>query len=73
LKAAHGVLVKVEGGLGPVALDGKRLRGSQHGTSSGIHMLAVPSPRGCKLPLAVPPDSGEMIQALELIKTLPAE
>jgi hypothetical protein len=42
------VLVKVEGGLGPVARDGKRLRGSQ----PRLHMLAVPSPRGCKLPLA---------------------
>jgi len=31
LKAALGVLVKVEGGLGPVALDGKRLQGTSPG------------------------------------------
>ena len=33
LQAALGVLVRAEGGLGHVAIDGKRLRGSQHETS----------------------------------------
>lgn len=73
LKAALGTLVDTSGGLGHVALDGKRLRGSQHDTSPGVHMLHAFS---TKLQanvgsLVVPPDSGEMIAALELIKTLP--
>ena len=39
LRAALGVLVDLEGGLGHVAIDGKRIRGSQHEDSPGIHML----------------------------------
>ena len=39
LAKALGSLVKVDRGLGHVALDGKRLRGSQHVTSPGVHML----------------------------------
>ena len=75
LRAALGALVKMEGGLGHVALDGKRLRGSQHDTSPGIHMLHAFSTRLQAVvgSLAVPPDSGEMIEAIELIKTLPLE
>src|SRR2546427_10178431 len=38
LAKALGSLVKVDCGLGHVALDGKRLRGSQHATSPGVHM-----------------------------------
>jgi DDE_Tnp_1-associated/Transposase DDE domain len=73
LRAALGALVKVEGGLGHVALDGKRLRGSQHDASPGVHMLHAFSTKlqAAVGSLAVPPDSGEMIEALELIKTLP--
>ena len=73
LKAALGTLVTTEGGLGHVAIDGKRLRGSQHETSPGVHMLNAFSTKlqAAVGSLVVPPDSGEMIEALELIKTLP--
>ena len=75
LRAALGALVQAEGGLGHVALDGKRLRGSQHADSPGVHMLHAFSTKlqAAVGSLAVPPDSGEMIEALELIKTLPLE
>lgn len=61
------------GGLGHVAIDGKRLRGSQHATSPGVHMLHAFSTklRAVVGSLEVPPDSGECITALELIKSLP--
>ena len=39
LSKALGVLVATDNGLGHVAVDGKRLRGSQHETSPGVHML----------------------------------
>jgi hypothetical protein len=73
LKAALGTLVAAGDGLGRVAIDGKRLRGSRHETSPGVHILNAFS---TKLQAAVgsliaPPDSGEMIEALELIKSLP--
>lgn len=73
LKAALGTLVATDGGLGHVAIDGKRLRGSQHETSPGVHMLNAFSTKlqAAVGSLVVPPDSGEMIEALELIKTLP--
>lgn len=73
LRAALGTLVKTDGGLGHVALDGKRLRGSQHDNSPGVHMLHAFSTKlqASVGSLVVPPDSGEMIEALELIKTLP--
>jgi predicted transposase YbfD/YdcC len=73
LKAALGALVNTESGLGHVAIDGKRLRGSQHDTSPGVHMLNAFSTKlqAAVGSLVVPPDSGEMIEALELIKTLP--
>ena len=63
------------GGLGHVAIDGKRLRGSQHETSPGVHMLHAFSTKlqAAVGSLAVPPDSGEVIEALELIKNLPLE
>jgi hypothetical protein len=75
LRAALGVLVNLEGGLGHVAIDGKRIRGSQHEDSPGIHMLHAFSSRIRAVvgSLAVPPDSGECIEALELIKTLPLD
>ena len=75
LRAALGVLVDLEGGLGHVAIDGKRIRGSQHEDSPGIHMLHAFSSkiRAVVGSLAVPPESGECIEALELIKTLPLD
>lgn len=73
LKAALGTLVVTDEGLGHVAIDGKRLRGSQHETSPGVHMLNAFSTKlqAAVGSLVVPPDSGEMIEALELIKSLP--
>ena len=75
LVKALATLVKVEGGLGHVAIDGKRLRGSQHETSPGIHMLQAFSTRlqAAVGTLVVPPDSAEVIEAIELIKSLPLE
>lgn len=75
LSQALGVLVQIEGGLGHVAIDGKRLRGSQNETSPGVHMLHAFSTklRAAVGALKVPPDSGECIEALELIKSLPLE
>ena len=70
---ALGAPVATDAGLGHVAIDGKRLRGSRHETSPGVHMLHAFS---TKLQAAVgsltaPPDSGEMIEALEPVKSLP--
>lgn len=75
LTAALGCLVKLEKGLGHVAIDGKRLRGSQHDTSPGVHMLHAFSTKlqAAVGSLTVPPDSGECIEAIELIKSLPLE
>lgn len=75
LRAALGVLVNTDGGLGHVAIDGKRIRGSQHETSPGVHMLHAFSSklRAVVGSLAVPPDSGECVEALELIASLPLE
>jgi hypothetical protein len=75
LAKALGSLVKVETGLGHVALDGKRLRGSQHATSPGVHMLHAFSTtlQACVGSLVVPPDSAEMIEVIELIKQLPLD
>jgi hypothetical protein len=72
---ALGHLVSTDGGLGHVAIDGKRLRGSQHETSPGVHMLHAFSTKlqAAVGSLVVPPDSGEVIEALELIKSLPLE
>jgi hypothetical protein len=73
LTKALGVLVATDDGLGHIAIDGKRLRGSQHETSPGVHMLHAFSTKlqAAVGSLTVPPDSGEMIEALELIKNLP--
>lgn len=75
LALALGCLVTSEDGLGHVAIDGKRLRGSQHETSPGVHMLHGFSTKlqAAVGSLVVPPDSGECIEALELIKSLPLE
>ena len=77
LRRALGVLVDTKGGLG------KRLRGSasstrrgsQHETSPGVHMLHAFSTKlqAAVGSLAVPPDSGECIEALELIRSLPLQ
>lgn len=73
LKVALGTLVNTDVGLGHVAIDGKRLRGSQHETSPGVHMLNAFSTtlQAAVGSLVVPPDSGEVIEVLELIKALP--
>ena len=61
--------------LGHVAIDGKRLRGSQHETSPGVHLLHAFSTRlqATLGSLAVPPDSAEVIEAVALLKELPLE
>ena len=63
------------GPAGHIAIDGKRLRGSQQETSPGVHILHAFSTRLQAVvgSLVVPPDSGEVVQALELIKNLPLE
>jgi hypothetical protein len=73
LAQALGGVVKVDDGLGHVAIDGKRLRGSQQGTSPGVHILHAFSTKlqAAVGSLVVPPDSGEVVEALELIKALP--
>ena len=75
LAKALGSLVNTEGGLGHVALDGKRLRGSQRETSPGVHMLHAFSTtlQAAVGSLVVPPESAEMIEVIELIKRLPLE
>lgn len=75
LARALGTLVKLEAGLGHVAIDGKRLRGSQRETSPGIHMLQAFSTKlqAAVGTLIVPPDSAEVVEAIELIKSLPLE
>ena len=75
LARALGSLVKMDRGLGHVALDGKRLRGSQHETSPGVHMLHAFSTtlQASVGSLVVPPDSAEMIEVIELLKQLPLD
>jgi hypothetical protein len=75
LVKALGCLVQAGDGLGHVAIDGKRLRGSRCGTSPGVHMLHAFSTRlkAAVGSLTVPPDSGEAVEVLELIKGLPLE
>ncbi len=75
LSQALGSLVRGQDGLGHVALDGKRLRGSQHATSPGVHMLHAFSTKlqAAVGSLVVPPNSAEVIEAIELIKSLPLE
>jgi len=66
-------LVQAPEGLGHVAIDGKTLRGSRQAESPGVHMLQAFSTRLSAMvgSLVVPPDSGEMVAALALIKSLP--
>ena len=66
-------LVPVAGGLGHVAIDGKRLRGSQKEASPGVHLLTAFATRlqATVAALVVPPDSAEMVDALALIRELP--
>ena len=61
------------GGLGHVALDGKRLCGSAQDDRPGVHLLSAFSTelRQSVGALTVPPDSGEMVEALKLIRELP--
>jgi hypothetical protein len=75
LERALGALVAMDGPLGHVAIDGKRLRGSQHETAPGVHMLQAFSTRlqASIGSLTVPPDSGEVVEALKLLKDLPLE
>jgi hypothetical protein len=75
LAKALGSLVRVNDGLGHVAIDGKRLRGSQHETSPGVHMLHAFSTtlQASVGSLVVPPDSAEMIDVIELLKQLPLD
>ena len=75
LARALGAIINAEGGLGHVAIDGKRLRGSQHETSPGVHLLHAFSTKlqAAVGSLAVPPDSGECVEAIKLIKSLPLE
>lgn len=58
---------------GHIAIDGKRLRGSQHDTSPGVHILHAFSTKlqAAMGSITVPPDSGEVVEALKLLKTLP--
>jgi hypothetical protein len=61
------------GSAGHVAIDGKRLRGSQSANSPGIHVLQAFS-TGLQASigvLAVPPDSAEVVEAITLLKDLP--
>jgi hypothetical protein len=60
-------------GLGHVAIDGKRLRGSQSQTSAGVYMLSAFATRlGATVgALSVPPDSNKMVETLALIRDLP--
>jgi len=75
LVKALGCLAQSEDGLGHVAIDGKRLRGSPCGASPGVHLLHAFSTKlkAAVGSLAVPPDSGEAVEALELIKSLPLD
>ena len=62
-----------DGTLGHVAIDGKRLRGSRLEGKAGIHVLQAFAAelQTTVGSLVVPPDSGEVTEALRLIRTLP--
>lgn len=66
-------LVSAPNGLGQVAIDGKRLRGSRHLDSPGVHMLHAFSIQLSAVigALVVPPDSAEMVEAVALLRDLP--
>lgn len=75
LTKALGVLATTDDGLGHVAIDGKRLRGSRRETTPGVHLLHAFSTKlqAAVGTLTVPPDSSEATEVLELIKSLPLE
>ncbi len=79
LTRALGCLVESEkphdGAPRHIAIDGKRLRGSRHDGSAGVHMLHAFATRlqAAVGSLVVPPDSGEVVEVLELLKSLPLE
>jgi len=79
LTTALGCLVESQDagddGLNHIAIDGKRLCGSRNGDSPGVHILHAFATRLQAVvgSLVVPPDSGEVIEALELLKNLPLE
>lgn len=73
LERALGKLVATEGPLGHIAIDGKRLRGSHQGEHRpGVHLLQTFSTRlqASIGSLVVPPDSGEAVEAIALLKSL---
>ena len=59
----------------PVAIDGKRLRGSRDGETPGVHLLSAFCSRleGVIGQIKVAPDSNEITAALALLKELPLE
>jgi predicted transposase YbfD/YdcC len=77
LGVAFGYLVEEVDGKEPVhiAVDGKRLRGSRRGEEPGVHILNAFATRLQAVvgTMVVPPDSGEVIEVLELLKNLPLE
>jgi hypothetical protein len=79
LTRALGCMVQMEDApddrLNHIAIDGKCLRGSRQGNNPGVHLLHAFSTRlqAAVGSLVVPPDSGEVIEVLELLKTLPLE
>jgi hypothetical protein len=79
LTRALGCMVQMEDApddrLNHIAIDGKCLRGSRQGNNPGVHILHAFSTRlqAAVGSLVVPPDSGEVIEVLELLKTLPLE
>lgn len=77
-EAVLGEWVRGEGPVGPVALDGKRLRGSApagHDGREGVHLVAAFASRlgGVIGQLQVEPDGNEITAALTLLKGLPLE
>ncbi len=79
LTRALGCMVQMEDApddrFNHIAIDGKCLRGSRQGNNPGVHLLHAFSTRlqAAVGSLVVPPDSGEVIEVLELLKTLPLE
>jgi hypothetical protein len=65
--------IRADRAIGHVAIDGKRLRGSRDGDQPGLHLLVA----WCKELRAslgncvVPPDSGELPEAIAFLKILP--
>lgn len=65
--------IRADRPVGHVAIDGKRLRGSRDGDRPGLHLLVA----WCKElrvslgNFVVPPDSGELPEAIRFLKNLP--